>query len=26
MFLAALPGYELEFLNHEKGTAVLRPK
>ena len=26
MFLQALPGYELEFLNHEKGTAVLRPK
>jgi predicted O-methyltransferase YrrM len=26
MFLEALPGYELEFLNHEKGTAVLRPK
>jgi predicted O-methyltransferase YrrM len=26
MFLQALPGYQLEFLNHEKGTAVLRPK
>ena len=26
MFLEALPGYELEFLSHEKGTAVLRPK
>ena len=26
MFLSALPGYELEFLNHEKGTAVLRPR
>jgi predicted O-methyltransferase YrrM len=26
MFLQALPGYLLEFLNHEKGTAVLRPK
>lgn len=26
MFLQALPGYELEFLNHEKGTAVLRPQ
>ena len=26
MFLHALPGYELEFLSHEKGTAVLRPK
>ena len=26
MFLQALPGYELEFLSHEKGTAVLRPK
>jgi predicted O-methyltransferase YrrM len=26
MFLKALPGYELEFLNHEKGTAVLRPR
>jgi predicted O-methyltransferase YrrM len=26
MFLQALPGYEIEFLSHEKGTAVLRPK
>jgi predicted O-methyltransferase YrrM len=26
MFLQALPGYELEFLSHEKGTAILRPK
>lgn len=26
MFSQALPGYELEFFNHEKGTAVLRPK
>ena len=25
MFLKALPDYELEFLSHEKGTAVLRP-
>ena len=26
MFLKALPGHELEFLSHEKGTAVLRPR
>jgi predicted O-methyltransferase YrrM len=26
MFASALPGYELEFLNHEKGTAVLRSR
>jgi 3,4-dihydroxy-2-butanone 4-phosphate synthase len=26
MFLKALPGYELEFLSHEKGTAVLKPR
>lgn len=26
MFLKALSGYELEILNHEKGTAVLRPR